>query len=372
MPLTKSMERQILLSSDWEVGGDFSLTETALNASKFLDYFESKEDVSFLSTCRSAITEIIKSVSNKSLVAFVPSFTCHVCVEPFIRAGFEVYPYKVEKDLTVDWIQFEKDVVKLKPSIVLIHSYFGINTIKGNENVIKQLRETGVTVIEDLTHGMFSSFDRMDANYLIGSIRKWFPIPDGAFIKGQKNNINILQEDEELVSIKEKALLMKGYYLEEHSEENRNYREVGIEAERFLDSREHTYLMSSVSKKICNSYDINMIKNQRRENYNTLYDCIAGCAVATPVLGKCSKIEIPYMFPVFIKEQRADFQKYMVSNKVFPTIIWGCPDALQKKIDKNAQYIYEHILCFHCDQRYSANDMKRVGELILKYTNNYK
>lgn len=76
------------------------------------------------------------------------------------------------------------------------------------------------------------------------------------------------------------------------------------------------------------------------------------------------------MFPLYVEEGRSRFQTYMVAHKVFPTIIWGCPEDLSSKIDDDAGYIYNHIICIHCDHRYTVDDMKRVGLLILEYTFN--
>lgn len=68
-----------------------------------------------------------------------------------------------------------------------------------DEDAIEFLRERKVVIIEDLTHGMFSSFKRLNADFFIGSLRKWLPIPDGAFIKGVDLDQNDYCEDDELV-----------------------------------------------------------------------------------------------------------------------------------------------------------------------------
>lgn len=363
------MEKPILLSSDKEIGGDFSLTPSSLESSPTNDYLQEDEDTCFLSTCRSAITEILyntQPANNK--LAFVPSFTCHVCVEPFVKDGYEVYPYSVETNLCVNWGKLLEDADRLKPSVILIHSYFGLNTLVGDKEAIELLRKRKIVIIEDLTHGMFSSFKRLKADYFIGSLRKWLPIPDGAFIKGLALQEKDYCEDDELVKKKLDAMLMKGSFQEMATQENSGYRKAGVDAEHFLDTRIHTYRMSEVSKRIFNTYDIETIKKQRRENFNCLYDILEKCSIIYPVLSKCKESESPYMFPLYVEEGRSEFQKYMVSNKVFPTIIWGCPEDLLSKIDDNARYIYDHIICVHCDHRYNTEDMKRVGLLINEFS----
>jgi hypothetical protein len=73
------------------------------------------------------------------------------------------------------------------------------------------------------------------------------------------------------------------------------------------------------------------------------------------------------MFPVFVDEGRKELQQFLVKNKIYPTIIWACPDDLLEKVDSTAKYIYDHILCFHCDQRYDLDDMERIGSVIKEY-----
>lgn len=364
------MERQIRSSSDKEIGGDFSLTPSSLESTSTNNYLQDKEDLCFLSTCRSAITEILKrTLPANNKLAFVPSFTCHVCVEPFVKEGYEVCPYSVETNLCVNWAKLVDDAARLNPSVILIHSYFGLNTLNGNRDAIDFLRERKVIIIEDLTHDMFSSFKRLKADYFIGSIRKWFPVPDGAFVKGLEIEEKNYREDKELVEKKMSAMLMKGSFFEKATNENSGYRQAGVDAEHFLDTRVNTYRMSDISKKICNVFDIEATKKQRKDNYNCLYDNLISGKGVRPVLNRCKENESPYMFPVYVEDGRSDFQKFMVSHKIFPTIIWGCPEDLSSKIDDNAGYIYNHIICFHCDHRYTTDDMMRVGLLINEYNN---
>lgn len=370
MLLIKSMEKQIRSSNDKEIGGDFSLTSSNLESKPAYNYLQGKAGTCFLSTCRSAITEILKKhlpANNK--LALVPSFTCHVCVEPFVKEGYEVYPYSVETNLCVNWGKLLEDADRLNPSVILIHSYFGLNTLEGDEETIELLRERKIVIIEDLTHGMFSSFKNLNADFFIGSLRKWFPIPDGAFIKGLDLDENDYCEDEDLVKMKLDAMLMKGSFQEMATQENSGYRKAGVDSEHFLDTRVNTYRMSEVSKRLFNTFDIETIKKRRRDNFNCLYDILEKCSGIYPVLSKCKENESPYMFPLYVEKGRSEFQKYMVSNKVFPTIIWGCPEDLLSKIDNNARYIYDHIICIHCDHRYTTDDMMRVGLLINEYNN---
>lgn len=352
-----------------EVGGDFAIStfdskKTASSCCIFNNW-----DAQFVSTCRSAIREILDeitlNISNK--VAFVPAFTCHVCVEPFVEKGYMVYPYPVNRDLSINYSGLKELVYKYNPTVILVHSYFGINTLSGVSAYLEELRNKDILVIEDLTHGMWGEYGFLKVPYHIGSIRKWMEIPDGAFICGLKRDLSKLEEDEPLVNAKTKGMLEKHRYLANDSNINKEYRSMQIEAEAILDSRKDTFQMSGLSAGLLNDLDTDSFKKKRRENYNFLFRLLSQIPQITLIFGECNVDEVPFMLPVYIPEHRKELQNYLVENKIFPTIIWGCPAEIEGFIDENARYIYDHILCFHCDQRYNQEDMDRIASTINMY-----
>ena len=325
----------------------------------------------YISTCRSALREILEEICCKmqNKVAFVPSFTCHVCVEPFTEAGYDVFPYPVKLDLTIDWGKFRKLVVEYQPTVILVHGYFGFNTLKDADVEIEWLKQKGIILIEDLTHGMWGSFAHLDVPYHIGSIRKWFETPDGAFVQGLHKNLSSCKDDEALVTAKIKGMEAKGEFLASNSA-NANYRELQLQAEELLDQRRETFRMSDKSICILNTYDVNEVMQIRRENYRCLHDALRTFPQLLSVVGEVSQNETPFQIPVYVREGRKELQQHMVANKIYPTIIWGCPEALEDKIDEEAQYIYNHILCFHCDHRYDTSDINRIISVLQDYYQN--
>ena len=76
------------------------------------------------------------------------------------------------------------------------------------------------------------------------------------------------------------------------------------------------------------------------------------------------------MIPVFVKERRKEFQSFLAKNDIYATIIWTCPEELQNKLTDVGRYIYDHILCIHCDQRYNLEDMERIYNVIKLFNDN--
>lgn len=313
---------------------------------------------------------MLKGLEDKGhKIALLPAFTCHSVLLPFLNYGYEVFPYCVKEDLTVDWEKFKTSVEEIHPDVVLLHSYFGFNTISGGENLIEELKKQGVAVVEDLTQRLYSSFDGIGANYQVGSLRKWMPIPDGAVLMGL-NMEQPTNEDIELSDAKMKAMFHKGEYLLKGQGDKQQFRTEYAEAEHILDSRSDTYRMADASRRIFNSTNIEEMANLRRDNYKRLALRLKEFAAIEMICPELPDDIVPFMMPVLVKNGRKELQQFMASHDIYPTVIWACPDEFKDKIDSTARMIYDNILCFHIDQRYTYAEMERIGNILEEYYKN--
>jgi len=321
---------------------------------------------SFISSCRSGIRLAIQDCSIKNKVALVPAFTCESVLVPFQKEGFQVFPYPITQHLNIDVDNFISCVKRINPSIILIHRYFGFNTFTKAIEIVRYLQEKGIIVIEDLTQTMFSSYELPKCDYRVGSIRKWLPIPDGAFVSMDVKN---LSEDYDLVVAKTKALIRKGQYMEHQIGDRSLFMNDFKEAECLLDSREKVYAMSKLSLSIFNDTDIEGMKQRRWDNYKYLAKGLSRFSDLEVIFPIITEDITPFQLPVLVKKNRKEFQQYLVKNQIFATIIWGCPKEFENLIDENVKFIYNHIICFHCDQRYDLQDMKRIECVVKDFYN---
>lgn len=330
------------------------------------DGYQFDEKFTYLSTCRSAIRFVLDSIGDKSKVALVPSFTCCSVIDPFLERGYSVYPYHVCCDFTASSEGLLCQVDTHGVSVVLIHDYFGFdsNAPLRKNHVIDDLKKRGVVIIVDKTQSMFSSYPQLQGDYTIGSIRKWVPIPDGAFLDMR---IRCEEEDAELVSLKSQAMSYKESYLDHGAGDKETLLANYKEAEALLDSRNEAHRISNLSKLLLSKTNIDELKNQRRKNYAILSNGVRDTTQITVPHRILADSEVPFYFPVFVKNDRSDLQRYLASEGVFATIIWACPDAIKAMIDKTAQLIYDEILCIPCDQRYNEEDMQYICNLIARY-----
>lgn len=356
-----------------EIGSFFWLTEKeykSISTSIEQSSYTQKQEV-LLSTCRSAIKEVIKTVHGSNKVALVPAFTCHSVIEPFVDEGYTVKPYPVLRDFSINPEAFEECVEKCRPSIILVHSYFGFDTLRTIRDYLNQLSDQGIIVIEDYTQRILSTFPSLNASFDVGSIRKWYPTPDGAFVTGL-SEIRLDKEDKELEELKIKALLDKGKYVESGSVDKQTFMKEAIDAESFLDTRTDTYKMSRVSSSIIASSDIEYIKKKRKANCRVLQDHLNSNDLFDVIFKETNETEVPFMFPVLVKKNRKEFQKYLAEHSIYATIIWACPDEIESKVDDNSRRIYNEILCIPIDQMYDNDDMQRIVYTINRYLVNEK
>lgn len=323
---------------------------------------------SYVSSCRTGIGLVLDELHANNKIALLPSFTCESVLDPFLKRGYEVHPYRIDKSLDINPNNFVEDIKKYNPSVVLIHPYFGFDTTNAIRDIIQPLRQDGIIFIEDMTQSMFSSFKPLKVNYYVGSIRKWMPIPDGAFTTAINRNT---EEDEELVDAKLKALTEKGEWIVNEMGSKKQFRQDFVKAERILDSRTKAFSMSSVSREIYDRTDIAKLRQQRYDNYFHLQHFLGSDASLRknlePILVMENDKVCPFHYCVYVKEGRKELQQYLADKDIYATVIWACPKEFESEIDETGRYIYEHILCFHVDQRYSEMDMERIIKELKDY-----
>lgn len=354
-----------------EIGSNFWLNPNQLYNECPLgtpeQYNCSGSDYVWLSTGRSAIKYVIKTIEERKpsirKVAILPSFTCDTVFEPFLKLGYEVYYYPIEKDLTTTSDAILEAVFKHDASIVLFHRYFGFNTLDGQvDRMCDILRGLGKFTIEDCTQCLYSGIQRAESDFTVGSIRKWIGTPDGGFAvchSGVFNN-KPKRPDYELEAAKVKASYAKYNYLFEHKGDKAEMLSLYRKAEDILDHQDELYAISPMSSKVQSNLDFDDLVNKRRYNFNVLRSSLEGQLL--PLFSLGGNQAVPLYFPVLV-EDRAVLQKHLVQNAIYAPVVWP-KDEKQPIQSEGAENAYEHLLCIPIDQRYDADDMGRIVEVI--------
>ncbi len=325
------------------------------------------EDYAWLSTGRSSIELAIKAVEESKTdlkkVAVLPSFTCDTVFEPFLKRGYEVYYYPIERDLTTTSDAILETVLQHDASIVLFHRYFGFDTLdKQVDRMCDILRGLGKYTIEDCTQCLYSDIPRADSDYTVGSIRKWTGTPDGGFIVSHKMRLKNKPDsyDIELEKAKVEASYAKYRFLFEHQGDKGEMLAMYRKAEDILDNQAEIYAISEMSVMVQSNLNKQELIRKRRENFEILGNNLT--SQLQPVFKLGMNKNVPLYFPVLV-EDRAALQKHLVNNAIYAPVVWPKDDKQPKQCD-GAENAYQHLLCIPIDQRYDVDDMNRVVEVI--------
>lgn len=323
-------------------------------------------DSVWLSTGRSAIRFVIGAIEKRrpglKKVAVLPSFTCNTVTEPFLKSGYAVFYYPVEKDLRTSSDAILQTAIENDASIVLFHRYFGFDTLDGQVNKMCEiLHELNKYTIEDCTQCLYSDIRRSKCDFAVGSIRKWAGTPDGGFAvcrdgeffsKPQKSDI-------ELEKSKVEASYAKYRYLFDHEGEKSEMLDMYRRAENILDNQTEIYAISTTSVKVQSNLNVDNLKRKRRENFKLL-ESIINSRVKTVFC--LNSQEVPLYFPIIVDERSA-LQKHLVDNAIYAPVVWP-KDEQQPMQCEGAEYLYKHLLCIPIDQRYDQDDMRRIAKVI--------
>ena len=355
-----------------EIGSNFWLSPDDVIGSNVIpspDVFNcAGSDYVWLSTCRSAIELVIRTIEqrnpNVKKVVCLPAFTCHTVLEPFVKAGYKIITLPLDEDLTSSTREILKIIEKTTVGIVLFHRYFGFDTLPGIDEVLPVLQKKNVIVIEDCTQSLYSSFNRMAADYFVGSIRKWCGVPDGGFAvcKDGAFTDKPMRSDIALERAKRVASEMKYRYLFLYAGDKDTYLTRYRDAENLLDNQSQIYAIGELSKIVQRNLDICQMKIKRRRNYQTLLQVLKDIDGITPLFGRMENGDVPLYFPILC-DDREKIQKLLVKNAVYAPIIWP-KNEIFSRVSEKVEYVYEHLLCIPIDQRYDTDDMERIGAIM--------
>lgn len=324
-------------------------------------------DVVQYSLCREALYDIAISHRGVNNTVLIPAYTCQSVTTPFEEAGWTCRYYNIKRDLRID-VEYLKDLnEQVKPALVVVHPFYGMSLKEEESDALRMIGGMGAGIVMDLTHCIFAEpeFDYVD--YYVGSYRKWFPIPDGGFLKSNRADSHIsapIEENVEFVTREADAMYLRGRYFETGDS---RLKAISIRlsklADRFVDHHIGPHRMSSFSSVLMQRQNEQEIGTKRRENYVFLFNHLkqnCNCLFVCPDLGEV--LNTPLYFPIYV-EKRTSLQKVLAENHVYAPVLWPVenPDVL---ISEDIQYIYDHILAIPCDQRYGEEEMTRIVRVI--------
>lgn len=355
-----------------EIGSNFDLNPNIiLNKDAILNlgkYGIQGSDEVFLSTGRAAEGFVLDTIQIKHpeirKAALIPPYTCETVITPFVKRGYEIFTYPIERGLDVNIEKFRNVLNSCGAQVVLVHRYFGFDTLKGFEKIVEEFSNQGVIFIEDCTQCLYSDFTRLPVEYIVGSMRKWAALPDGGFAVCREGFFENkpAEHDQELERKKLEAAYLKYEYLHENKGEKQEFLKKFKAAEEMLDAEKRYFSISPSGVGVQCSIDIEKLKRKRRSNYSRLYESIYNQGferILTPRLGEH---DVP-LYVAILAKNRNEIQAKLREHNIYAPVVWPKPDFMPP-VCSEAQEIFDKVLCLPIDQRYEEDDMARLARTL--------
>ncbi len=338
-----------------EIGGEFCERES--NGSNIREYFENivEGEVREFLLGRTAIDFIIKDILSykECKKALLPDYLCSSMLEPFTRNGIIVDFYKATLERDVE-IEISDDI-----DIIFLIQYFGFAqniSVKGSGTPI---------IIEDITHSMFlPKLHHCEANYLIGSLRKWMPINSGVAIRvgGQFNIDQKIVRNFKYEKLMEECRVKKEKYLINKDENLKNFFLNSFhEAENLIEAN-YENLGGADEKFTC---DVNEMIIRRVENTKKIISEVEKIDADLLYFKDLRKSDAPLFVPIKLeKEKREKFRNECIMNRVYLPVHWPVPEGYNL-----SNQIFKNELSFICDQRYESSHIDKLIELLANFCN---
>ncbi|WP_415347483.1 hypothetical protein, partial [Clostridium perfringens] len=257
-----------------------------------------------------------------------------------IKNGVKYEKYRIDKNFKPI---FNKKLHENE--YIYIVNYYG----QISNSILYELKNIYKNIIVDNTHAFFQKpIEKVDTIY---SCRKFFGVPDGAYLISELSNLNF---DLEVDISKTRMKHILGRYEGNASD---YYNEFKICDEKF--SCYEMKKMSKLTHNIMGAIDYSKIKKVRDDNFLFLHNS----------LKKYNKLDVkmPYgafSYPLYVEDSER-VRRELIKNKIYVAILWG--NVLEENNSDSIEYMYaKNIIPLPCDQRYNIEDMDFVVNILKK------
>ncbi|MCI8322327.1 MAG: UDP-2,4-diacetamido-2,4,6-trideoxy-beta-L-altropyranose hydrolase [Lachnospiraceae bacterium] len=308
----------------------------------------------------------------------LPAYMCNCVFLPFLHRGWELVFYSVDRELEAAGEEIFRLALEHDPGLIFIHPYYGADTCAGLRRQLAGLRRSGVLVMEDVTQSYYLEEAGKDADFVVGSLRKWYAVPDGGFVASDIPLAeDVLETGEEYARERLVPLVQKWEYLKEKERRTggaltagwlprkAEYLKRNRNLENALDCYQGVRRISRISAEILSRVDEEGARRRREENYHALYQHICGMKRLWAILPE-KETHAPLYLPVYVKE-RDSLQRFLAGYGIYAPVLWPVGEENKDFLQGDGTYIFEHMLALPIDQRYDAGDMEQLAEVLALY-----
>lgn len=270
---------------------------------------------------------------------WLPYFLCESVCHLLSKCNVETCFYELDRNFIP-----KLDAVQNKGDWVYIVNYYG----RIDNKILSQLRQQYGHIIVDNSQAYFQDpLEGVDTFY---TCRKYFGVPDGAFLYTDNRSLVVADRDESF----DRMHYVLGRFEHPTSE---FYSEYVQRNKAFAD--EPMRRMSLLTDNLLRGIDYVNVRQIRENNYRYLSERL----LAINRLDTNKNIPAgPFAYPFLIENGR-NLRKRLIENKIYVPLLW--PGSLASCAADSWEYhLAVDLLPLPIDQRYGDADMQRIADCI--------
>ena len=317
-----------------------------------------------LSQCREAFSLLGRLAPVREKRVLLPAYTCQTVIQPFVELGYTCAYFPVDEALRIEPEAFRALIRDFRPELVVVHPYYGMDLNAEELSLLEEAKKAGAFIAQDLTQSVFSRADPQVVDCTVASLRKWYQMPDGAFLRSEKLPLPAegeLTENEFFVSRQRDAMYLFGLYQQTGDKEI-----MAIVRHLLVDSGGEgsvnilPHRMSDFSRRLMQTENAEENNRLRMENAACLFTSLQDSTVCRQVYRSLSDIASgPLWYPMYLTDKRAVQKRVLAPAKISTAGLWPI-ETEGIAVNDTVEKIYRDILAFPCDQVYGKEEMQRI------------
>lgn len=340
----------------WEMGSELHWDDSYLSSDATVD--ACRRPTALFSTARAAMGALAEHLGARGTRLHLPTYFC-----PSVTASFAEH-------FTIAW--YRDDPLRSAPDfstidasdgdIVLAVNYFGIR--KGSTWNEWVADHPDVVVVEDHSHD--PSVERSvesSAHFVVSSIRKALPLPDGAVIMSPAGLPIPAPSGPSVASMKLEAMLLKAMYLRGLGVDKETFRALYLEGDQLMisDGRESA---SIFTRQVLPQLDMVSLQQARERNVRRMIDTdLIGVreGLFTPLFRSWPEGATPfnYVIATHDAEIRGNLRRHLIEHRVYPAVHWIQQGSFASP-DPASIDLGNRLLTIPVDHRYDEDDLERL------------
>ena len=301
------------------LGGYFELEKA--------DFCNSFDNVIALNSARNCLKYVVRAFNIREI--YIPFYTCPVIWQTLKKENCTINFYHIDKNF------YPKEDFP-ENAFILYTNYLGINASN-----VKKLASLYKNLIIDNSQAFYMPFYGIAS---FNSLRKFFGVPDGAFLYTDKFLDIDFKTDS---SLKRLLHLLKRKKYGYKSGLNDFYKN-----ENSLNT--DIMYMSKITKKLIKSIDINFVKERRMSNFKMLDYFLLSSNGLKIIL---DEEDVPMYYPYL--NFNIEVEKLLIKNGIYVERLWN-----PMPLNTVEGVFQKHLMLLPIDQRYSKVNMQRIINII--------